>query len=77
MTNVRVTVEQAAEWRFCPYCGRKVEWDQEPDLLFRTDDGVDVERSEDAGFSFEDSLSHCGYHIRLWEAASDAEVGIE
>ena len=76
MTNVRITAEFVDEWRFCPYCGRKLQLDQSPDLLFRTDDGIDVDKSEDAGFDFQRALSGCGYHIRLW-VPEDGEPEIE
>ena len=75
MTNVRITHTAADELIYCPYCGHKVEWDQSPDLLFRDDDGIDVDRSLEAGYDFDKSLSHCGYHVRLWVA--DGENVIE
>ena len=67
MTNVRITTPAALEWEFCPYCGQKTELDQEVDsLLFHADGEVDVVGSELAGFDFQTSVRHCGYHIRLW-----------
>lgn len=67
MTNVRLKLNWAEEWLFCPYCGAKTELDQSPDLLVRYDNGdLNVEQSENAGFDFSHSVRHCGYHIRLW-----------
>ena len=66
MTNIRITHESVAEWAYCPYCGDKLEADQDADLLVRTDDGFEVDESEAAGFDFDRSVSHCGFHIRLW-----------
>ena len=71
MTNVRITYAGAHEWLFCPYCGQRVELDQDPDAIIRDAGGINPELSEAAGFNFDHSLSHCGYHIRLWMPQGD------
>jgi len=76
VTNIRITDDSVAEWMFCPYCGRKLDADQDADLIVRSDFGVDADASEAAGFDFDKSLSHCGYHVRLW-VPSDGESAIE
>ncbi|PYO39512.1 MAG: hypothetical protein DMD33_19785 [Gemmatimonadetes bacterium] len=76
MTNIRITDESVPEWLFCPYCGRKLEHDQDADLLVRSYFGIDSDASADAGFDFDKSLSHCGFHIRLW-VPEDGESEIE
>jgi hypothetical protein len=76
MTDTRITANQTVEWRFCPWCGRKLELDQDLDLLVYTPDGIDVEASEANGYNFEQSAKHCGYHIRLWVPAYE-EATIE
>ena len=74
MTNIRITDESVAEWVYCPYCGSRLEHDQDADMIIRTDDEIDVEASEALGFDFDKSLSHCGFHIRLWFPASAESV---
>jgi hypothetical protein len=75
MTDFRITSLAAAyDWDFCPRCGRPLELDQSPDDIVRgPDDEIDVEASEANGFNFAESVKHCGYHIRLWQAVYAAE----
>ena len=69
MTDFRLTLTSAEKFRFCPMCGRKLKLDQSPDLLVRADDGdIDGDKSREAGFDFDTSLAHCGFHIRVWQA---------
>jgi len=80
MTDIRVTATSTAyDWDFCPRCGARLELDQSPDALVRADDesGWDVEASEANGFNFEQSVKHCGFHIRLWVPEDDSAVEIE
>ena len=76
MTDIRVTTMSAAyDWEYCPRCGAKLELDQSPDdVVFDADGEVDVEASEANGFSFSDSVKHCGFHIRLWQATDEVET---
>ena len=72
MTNTRVTAVQALEWEYCPWCGRKLELDQELDAIVQSDQGeIDVEKSEANGFDFAMSVKHCGFHVRLWVPEDD------
>ena len=67
MTNTRIWSEQADEWKFCPWCGRHLEEDQDTSLIIRNNEGeIDVGASEEKGFNFENSVKHCGFDIRLW-----------
>jgi hypothetical protein len=67
MTNTRVTDVSVVEWDFCPWCGQRLELDQSPDDIAWYDDGtIDVAESEANGFNFDQSVKHCGFHIRLW-----------
>jgi hypothetical protein len=78
MTNTRITATQALEWTHCPWCGRKLELDQELDAIVRDNEGtIDVERSEANGFDFSLSVKHCGYHVRLWVPEYDDEALID
>ena len=76
MTNIRLTFPSADEWQHCPYCGAKLERDQDDDLIVRNEDGeIDVEASEAAGYVFANSISHCGFDIRLWVSEyGEAEI---
>ena len=73
MTNTRIWSEQAPEWKFCPWCGRQLEEDQDLKLLVYSNEGLDFEASEKNGFNFEESVKHCGFDIRLW-ASDEAKI---
>jgi hypothetical protein len=78
VTDIRITTMSAAyDWDYCPRCGARLQLDQSPDDLVWTDDGPDEDKSEANGFSFSDSVKHCGFHIRLWQAVSDYDEVIQ
>lgn len=75
MTNTRITATQVVEWEFCPWCGQRLQLDQDLDALVLVDGDVDVVRSIDNGFDPDKSVKSCGHHIRLWvpEFGDEAE----
>lgn len=79
MTNDRITSFTAAQWKYCPWCGRALKQDQDQDLLVRNnqEDGFNRAASEKNGFVFEDSVKHCGFDIRIWVPVDDSEVEME
>lgn len=76
MTNDRITITTAEEWKYCPWCGGELEIDQDLKLVVRDPktNEIDVEASETAGFDFNNSIKHCGFDIRLWLAIDDSEA---
>jgi len=67
MTNTRLWFPQTDQWTHCPWCGAELSFDQDTKLIIRdSKDEIDYDASEKNGFSFTNSVSHCGYHIRLW-----------
>jgi len=78
MTDIRAISTCAAyDWEYCPRCGAKLELDQSPDdIVFDANSDIDVEASEANGFNFQDSVKHCGVHIRLWQAVDAYEESL-
>jgi len=80
MTNDRLTLINATEWDFCPWCGAQLTVIQDPMMVIRRDGGIvndgsiDVEATEATGFSFDVPIKRCGFHIILWQARSNYEV---
>jgi len=76
LTNDRVTSATAVQWKYCPWCGNPLEQDQNRNLLVWDDEGINFHASEKNGYKFNESLQHCGFHIRIW-APTSGESEIE